>query len=131
MNSKFLEDFDHIKRIEFEESCFCKPRERHVVEFDGNDCIFYIEHFLDSPSCMFPVKDYKSTFMKWLAECKIENWKRSYVDPTVLDGTQWELTIHYDNKKRVRNYEGSNDYPTTYEKLAEIMGYRGKDYDED
>lgn len=39
-------------------------------------------------------------------------WKSRYVNPNVMDGAQWELTVTYDEKEK-RTY-GSNAYPLLY-----------------
>lgn len=39
-------------------------------------------------------------------------WKSRYINPNVMDGAQWELTVTYDEKEK-RTY-GSNAYPLLY-----------------
>lgn len=39
-----------------------------------------------------------------------ERWLPEYVDPGVLDGTQWKLTVCYDGGKTSKTY-GSNAWP--------------------
>lgn len=41
------------------------------------------------------------------------NWKRSYDDPDVLDGTQWEVEII--REKRNLRRSGSNKFPAEWE----------------
>lgn len=118
MNRKYLEDFEYIESIEFSESCFFRGYQPpHKVTFDGENCIFSI----GEESALMP--NHKSEFMQGLKACKIEGWKRSYFNTEALDGVQWELKITYGNKKRTRVYSGSNEYPSTYDKLTELMGY--------
>lgn len=50
----------------------------------------------------------------------LHEWKKEYVDPNVLDGTQWSLDINLTNK-RVRHYYGSNDYPPYWTELKKIF----------
>ena len=50
----------------------------------------------------------------------LHEWKRSFVDPCVMDGTQWRLEIGL-TKKRKRSYSGSNDYPPYWSKLLRIF----------
>ena len=50
----------------------------------------------------------------------LHEWKKEYVDPNVLDGTQWGLDINLTNK-RVRHYYGSNDYPPYWTELKKIF----------
>lgn len=50
----------------------------------------------------------------------LHEWKKSYVDLDVLDGTQWELDIKLTDK-RVRHYSGSNEYPPYWKELVKIF----------
>lgn len=50
----------------------------------------------------------------------LHEWKKSYVDPYVLDGTQWELDIKLTDR-RERHYHGSNDYPPYWAELKKIF----------
>lgn len=50
----------------------------------------------------------------------LHEWKKEYVNPGVLDGTQWSLDINMTNK-RVRHYYGSNDYPPYWTELKKIF----------
>lgn len=60
----------------------------------------------------------------------IWKWRRSYMDETVLDGTQWSIAIKYSDRSVVS--EGSNSYPTqdglpsaTPEQTAAFRSFRG------
>ena len=48
----------------------------------------------------------------------VHEWKKSYVDPYVLDGEQWGLEFQLTGR-RVRNYGGSNAFPPYW---AELKG---------
>lgn len=50
----------------------------------------------------------------------LHEWKKSFVDPCVLDGTQWSLDISLTNKRK-RSYSGSNDYPPYWNELLKIF----------
>jgi hypothetical protein len=60
------------------------------------------------------------------AKMHLHEWKKKYVDPYVLDGTQWSLKIKMRGKRK-RTYEGSNDYPPYWRALLntfkEVSGY--------
>lgn len=40
----------------------------------------------------------------------LHEWKKRFVDPTILDGEQWELHFGLDGRRK-RTYSGSNAYP--------------------
>ncbi len=49
-------------------------------------------------------------FLKALNEIGVLKWKRNYMNMHVLDGTQWELEISYNQGKK-KKISGSNAYP--------------------
>ena len=50
----------------------------------------------------------------------IHEWEKSYVDPFVLDGEQWSLTIRLTDNRSIE-YEGSNAYPPYWDELMELF----------
>ena len=63
-----------------------------------------ITHFIKSPS-----KIKWDNFFLFLDNIKIWEWKKEYVDPNILDGTQWEIEVSNSSKK-IKSY-GSNKFP--------------------
>ena len=56
-----------------------------------------------------------------LSKLKIDGWKKEFVDPGILDGTQWELE-YKEQGKRCRHIYGSNDYPECWNDFIEAIG---------
>lgn len=56
-----------------------------------------------------------------LSKLKINGWKKEFVDPGILDGTQWELE-YKEHGKRCRHIYGSNDYPECWNDFIEAIG---------
>ena len=50
----------------------------------------------------------------------IQDWKKRFVDPCVLDGEQWELEIHLAGGRK-RTYYGSNAYPPLWKELKNVF----------
>lgn len=50
----------------------------------------------------------------------ILKWNEEYVDPDVLDGTQWTVTIRYSDGQQVKRY-GSNAYPPQWKKFMKAV----------
>lgn len=50
----------------------------------------------------------------------ILDWKDEYKDPYILDGTQWELSLAFDDREKVLK-SGSNAYPAFYEELTDYL----------
>ncbi len=63
----------------------------------------------------------KDAFIEALREIHMGEWKRNYVDPGVLDGTQWRLELKYNGNKRPVCFSGSNAYPYNFEELTDLL----------
>ena len=50
----------------------------------------------------------------------LHEWKRSYHNPNILDGNQWELEIRLTHGRR-RTYSGSNAYPPYWTELRKLF----------
>lgn len=59
-------------------------------------------------------------FIRDLYRCYITNWEERYVDSRVLDGTQWELEITFEDNTKLCRY-GINDYPPYWNKLLKLF----------
>lgn len=57
-----------------------------------------------------------AALMNMLKEVDILNWKRSYDNPFVLDGTQWDITLQRDAGDLVRS--GNNEFPEGWDKFG-------------
>ncbi|MGE4274171.1 MAG: hypothetical protein AB7E31_15125 [Desulfitobacterium sp.] len=64
------------------------------------------------------------SFIHSLYRCYITDWKKRYVDPHVLDGTQWELIVSFLNGKSLKIH-GSNRYPIHWTKLLKTIKILG------
>ncbi len=63
-----------------------------------------VTHYIKQPS---EIKWDK--FFLFLDDIKIWEWKKEYIDPNILDGTQWEIKIS-NSYKKIKSY-GSNKFP--------------------
>ena len=68
----------------------------------------------------------KEEFLELFADLHIGEWRKNY-DTTrfgihVLDGTQWDLTIEYNNGRKAFKVGGSNAYPYNFNRLTELFG---------
>lgn len=53
------------------------------------------------------------------------------MNPNVLDGTQWELTIEFSDGHKPFKTGGSNAYPYNFAALQELLGVEPDDEDEE
>lgn len=58
-------------------------------------------------------------FRNELQKIELLNWKRNYNDPSILDGTQWEIVII--REKRNLKRSGSNQFPPEWEEFCETI----------
>ena len=64
----------------------------------------------------------KDDFIAGLKGIHIGEWKKSYFDPCVLDGTQWKLEIYFDNERKPLKISGSNAFPYNFSDLTQFLG---------
>ena len=77
----------------------------------------------------YPDKELHITERRWhnliykLADkLYVSEWEEKYVDPYILDGTQWELNIKEGDVPIIECY-GSNKYPPYWEELLQTLSY--------
>ncbi len=64
--------------------------------------------------------EWKVIVEKLYAKLYLHEWKKSFKDYDVLDGTQWELEISLTGRRK-RSYSGSNAYPAYWKELLKIF----------
>jgi hypothetical protein len=84
-----------------------------------------------------PNKDINNHFRECIVEIPISNidwlkftediealeiscWQDKYVEPSICDGTQWELKLKVAGKRKINKY-GSNKYPPYWKKFIKIL----------
>jgi len=53
-------------------------------------------------------------------ELFVLSWDEEYYDPYIMDGTQWELKLKFDNRKKFKA-SGSNVFPALFDELLEYL----------
>ena len=51
---------------------------------------------------------------------RFQEWKKDYENLNVLDGTQWEFAVTYEDRKK-KNYGGSNAYPPRWKEFCKVF----------
>jgi len=59
-------------------------------------------------------------FIDEIINVNILTWKKRYSDPNIMDGTQWEININFQNGKKIEIH-GNNDYPKEWDKFYEVV----------
>ena len=95
------------------------------VLFDA-DHSFYLK-----PSNLPVYKPFtREEFVRGIEALHIGEWKEKYENLCVLDGTQWSISIEYEDGKEQFEIYGSNAYPYNFEELIEFLGIDNSDIDE-
>ena len=119
-----------VRRIELSPSCRCGSWYNYFMEtietlnffiggFSGdyekivwqNDKLyhFFERSFLEEDFTIPSTKDWDE-FWDTVDTLKVWSWRKDYNNDDVLDGTQWELTIKREGRRKRRIF-GSNAYP--------------------
>lgn len=72
----------------------------------------------------------REEFIRGIAALHIGEWKERYENLYVLDGTQWNIFVEYEDGKEPFEIYGSNAYPYNFEELIEFLGIDNSDIDE-
>ncbi|TLS78290.1 hypothetical protein FE236_00580 [Mariprofundus erugo] len=75
--------------------------------------------YADDEESITPSDEDWRLFVKAIDQSNVWKWKRKYVDPNVLDGTEWNLVIRQGEAKK--KCYGSNDYPPEFDALIDAI----------
>lgn len=94
-----------------------------VKRTDTGAAVVYTPAFVSSLSG--PIENQLTTdewlsFVHGLYRCYIADWKKRYVDPNILGGTQWEMILSFKSGKPLK-FHGSNIYPPHWSKLLRTI----------
>lgn len=113
-----------VKSIYFSLDCFFQGRVNVTITRNDKGANVKVNKFPADPEIQ---PDKQITIDKWnrildklYIQMYLHEWKKKYVNPNVMDGTQWELKIKMTGR-RERNYYGSNDYPPYWTELKNIF----------
>ena len=88
-----------IRKVIFSIGGFFGGYETRTIRLDEDHTYFNAEHSLMlKPSNLPNGLDYpcdRGEFLEGLRKLHIGEWRSSYLNPDILDGTQWELTIEF------------------------------------
>lgn len=105
--------------------------ETRTITLDEKHLHFDVDHSLFLKPSNLPVTlDYpcnKEEFLDGIRELHIGEWRTSYMNPDVFDGTQWGLTIEFSDGHKPFKTGGSNAYPYNFDALKELLGVAQED----
>ena len=115
---------DIVTGIKFSYGGFFMGHTEIVLKKNADGAMVSVQQF---PYKVEPIPDRQITPIRWLrlvnrmySELYIQEWKKNYDNPFVLDGEQWSLEILLTNRRK-RTYQGSNDYPPYWSELKALF----------
>lgn len=112
-----------VQSIRFSAGGYFQGRTEVTVKKNDKGALVKVTKFPDGDS----PEDRQITKTRWdrilytlYCQLYIHEWKRTYDDPDVLDGTQWELEIKLTNHRK-RVYSGSNAFPPYWKELVALF----------
>lgn len=104
--------------------------ETRAISLDGGDLQVHLRHSLsiklEEPMAEFILPLDKDEFLVALSRLHIGEWRASYNPERfgyrVLDGTQWELEVRYNNSAKPFKSHGSNSFPYNFNEFQELFG---------
>ena len=123
---------DSIQKLMLSIGGFFGGYEIRTYTVSGDKVVLDVDHTLILKPSNLPVyyPFTKDEFIAGLKKIHIGEWKKNYIDPYVLDGTQWELEICFDNERKPLKISGSNAFPYNFSDLTEFLGF-DEENDED
>jgi len=59
-------------------------------------------------------------FWKACMQLGLAEWEESYIEPLIMDGIQWSVTVEYSDSTVMKSY-GSNKFPETWDKFYDAF----------
>ena len=105
---------------------------KYIYTIDEENVVVDVDHsFYPKPSNLSAYEPFtRKEFVRGIADLHIGEWKQSYDNPCVLDGTQWSVRIEYEDGKDPVEIDGSNAYPYNFQELLEFLELDNSDTDE-
>jgi hypothetical protein len=97
----------------------------YEIKLKKEELLFYISDrsfprdlVSERPTHIISVKD-NLDWQKLIKFLDSQDWKPSYFNDDVLDGTQWKISFSSENSKLKSS--GSNEYPTEFKKFMRLL----------
>ena len=127
---EFENNLSAIRKIIFTIGGYFDGYETRTVSLDGENLQVNVQHSLsikpEETAVEFLLPYSKDEFLDELNRLHLGEWRGSYntrrFGYEVLDGTQWELEIHYNNTTKPFKSHGSNSFPYNFDEFQELLG---------
>lgn len=123
---EFNENLNHIESIKFTIGGFFGGFTIINVSFAYTEVHYVVNESNERVQLATEEDCNRDAFIEDLRDLHIGEWKSHYdlkrFGMYVLDGTQWEITIQYDNGAKPFTTGGDNAYPYNFERWLEFIG---------
>ena len=134
----FDANIENIEKITFNIGGFFEGWTKYTVRIDEH-LHFWVENMMIPTPTNFDIPEdepmSKEDFLDELRELHIGEWRKNYSTERfgymVCDGTQWDLTIEYNNGRKAFTTGGSNAYPYNFKRLTDLFGIEEEMEEED
>ena len=129
----FDERISKIDRIVFIIGSFFGGYETRTIFMNDGNLKISVKHSIETDPDKITEDSFslynKEDFLSELRLLHIGEWRHTYslarFGETVLDGTQWELEIHYSDGSKSFKCYGSNSYPSNFIEFCELLNLDG------
>ena len=121
-----------MHRFTLEIGGFFNGYTKYKYTISGDRVLFDADHSFYLKPSNLPVYEpfTREEFIRGIADLHIGEWDKRYENLCVLDGTQWSISIEYEDGKEPFEINGSNAYPYNFDELIEFLGIDNSDTDE-
>lgn len=122
-------DLEHISKITFEIGGYFQGFTEYTIEMTDDSATMSSINRLSPERIETEKKIDKIELLYQLSELYIGEWRKDYNPErfgfAVLDGTQWQLKLEFNNGRKSCEFSGSNSYPYNFNKLLDIFEIDG------
>lgn len=122
-------NLEHISKISFEIGGYFQGFTEYVIEITDDSATMSSINRLSPERNEAEKKIDKNELLYQLSELYIGEWRKDYNPErfgiAVLDGTQWQLKLEFNNGCKPCEFSGSNSYPYNFNKLLDIFEIDG------
>ncbi len=126
---KFQNDLEYTSKITFEIGGYFQGFTEYKIEITDDSATMCSINRLSPERNEAEKKIDKNELLYQLSELYIGEWRKDYNPErfgiAVLDGTQWQLKIEFNNGRKHCEFSGSNSYPYNFNKLLDIFEIDG------
>lgn len=127
---KLQKDLKYIAKIIFEIGVFFQDFTNYTVEIKENYALIKTSKRLSKELKETERRIDKDELLSMLSDLYIGEWRKYYSPKRfgyfVLDGTQWQLKIEFNNGRKSCEFSGSNSYPYNFNKLLKFFDIDGE-----